>query len=278
MPRYPVLQKFYDPPGKCIYCGTPDGPFGDEHIIPRALGGMLVFKEASCKKCECIINSQIETPVLNMMAPFRHRVMPARNRDKKRRPKEATIGIFDKQDNITNIQIKPSERPRTLFLPQFPPPALLIPGARSRIPQMWMMLHNGDLAKAKKKFGGTGHVAGHYNVTQYVRFLAKIAFGFVAAEISDELAKFQPLILDLILSGTGDERGLVGGELIDIPPENAGYRIGCLSEDIGDIEYIVAFFRLFAFAGAPFYQVVVAQSSIAARTTGFSATTFLIQR
>jgi hypothetical protein len=259
MPTYPCLQKIYDPPGKCIYCGDTEGPFGEEHIIPRSLGGALVFKEASCKKCEGLINSQIETPVLNMMAPFRHRVMPARSRDKKRRPKEAIIEILDGDDNITKHPIRPSDRPLTLFLPQFPPPALIEPTARSQVPQMWVIAYRDDLRKARKRWGGTGHVAGRYDVRKYARFLAKIAHGFVAAEVPDELARFQPLLPDFILRDIGDDRALVGGELRNLPSENRNYRIGCFSQNVGNTEYIVAFFRLLAFVGAPFYQVVAAQ-------------------
>jgi HNH endonuclease len=267
MPGISQLHKVYDPPGKCIYCGCTRGPFGEEHIIPRALGGALVFKDSSCKKCEHIINSQIEAPVLNMMAAFRHRVLPARGRDKKRRPKEATIEILDNDDNIIKQFINPSERPRTLFLPQLPPPALLNPSARSKPVQMWMMMHRGDLNEAKQKWGGVGHVAGRYDMRKYTRFLAKIAHGFVAAERPAEFAEFQPLLPDFILGDVGDGRALVGGELVDLPPENTNYRIGCFSTIVGDTEYIVAFFRLLAFAGAPLYQVVVAQRGISQVTS-----------
>src|SRR4051794_2543668 len=62
MPTYP-------PVGRCIYCGETKLPrgvlrFGNEHIIPLALGGNLVLPEASCRECEKIINREIENPIL----------------------------------------------------------------------------------------------------------------------------------------------------------------------------------------------------------------------
>ena len=59
--------------GRCIYCPAEqynpddaDAPFGEEHIIPRGLGGKRVLKEASCLKCEGI-TSQIETQCIDFM-------------------------------------------------------------------------------------------------------------------------------------------------------------------------------------------------------------------
>ena len=61
---------FYPSVRHCIYCGETKllagvSKFGDEHIIPLALGGNLILSEASCKICERIINREIETPVLS---------------------------------------------------------------------------------------------------------------------------------------------------------------------------------------------------------------------
>ena len=61
---------FYPSVRHCIYCGETKllagvSKFGDEHIIPLALGGNLILPEASCKICERIINREIETPVLS---------------------------------------------------------------------------------------------------------------------------------------------------------------------------------------------------------------------
>jgi HNH endonuclease len=53
----------YPPVGRCVCCGDTTPPLGREHIIPFAFAGKLILPEASCKRCERIINQQIETPV-----------------------------------------------------------------------------------------------------------------------------------------------------------------------------------------------------------------------
>ena len=57
----------YDPPGKCIYCGAHDCRLTDEHIIAIAIGGKLLFEDASCENCQKIINEQFEGSVLGFM-------------------------------------------------------------------------------------------------------------------------------------------------------------------------------------------------------------------
>jgi hypothetical protein len=75
-----------EPVGRCIYCGKTDPAparrFTDEHVVPYAFGGNLVLPEASCLKCQHIINKEIETPVLsgdwgNLREKYR---MPTRGR------------------------------------------------------------------------------------------------------------------------------------------------------------------------------------------------------
>src|SRR5262245_13319334 len=43
----------YPAVGRCIYCGSTDS-LSDEHIVPFSLGGKLVLRKASCKKCQDI--------------------------------------------------------------------------------------------------------------------------------------------------------------------------------------------------------------------------------
>ena len=49
----------------------PEHSFVYEHIIPRNLGGGLVFENASCMRCECTINKEIETPFAEMAGTLR---------------------------------------------------------------------------------------------------------------------------------------------------------------------------------------------------------------
>ena len=54
--------QYYEPKGACVYCGTIDGPFSDEHIVPYFIGGSHVLREASCADC-ARITSEFERRV-----------------------------------------------------------------------------------------------------------------------------------------------------------------------------------------------------------------------
>jgi hypothetical protein len=161
-PRFTYLA-----PTACIYCGDRIGPFGDEHIIPRNLGGALVFKDASCKCCEKTINKEIETPISNMMGTFRRRTIPVRNRDKKRRPDTYQLRVIDEAGNPSGEHIiAATDAPRILYLIHFPPPALLFPETRSEGTYLWTWAHRGDLRRMKEQFGASGHIAGARTCTE----------------------------------------------------------------------------------------------------------------
>ena len=53
--RYPSL-------GCCIYCGAPaaETTLTEEHIIPKAIGGRLIFDGASCKACQDQTHAQLD--------------------------------------------------------------------------------------------------------------------------------------------------------------------------------------------------------------------------
>jgi hypothetical protein len=266
-PFMPLLLRprhTYDPAHYCIYCGDKDGPFGDEHIVPRNMGGALVLKNASCKCCERTINSEIETPVANQMGTFRRRILPARNRDKKRRPPTYNLQIVDAAGNIIQEHVIPaSEAPRVLYLITFPPLGLLSPHTLSEAPVMWRWAHRGDMQKLKSKYGGKGHTAGPYDVDKFARQLAKIAHSYVVAEYP-EMKSYEQLLSKFILTGDGDFRSFIGCSSVPLDSDPRGYiyKIHWGRVTIGDFSYLVSRFRVFAFTNAPVYEVVVARKPI----------------
>lgn len=80
----------FDPVGKCIYCGTstcdpsdPSARLTDEHIVPKALGGDIVLREASCLKCKYEIGL-VEDRVIQKLESARLRLRLGRGQGKKR--------------------------------------------------------------------------------------------------------------------------------------------------------------------------------------------------
>src|SRR5216684_6936002 len=93
---------YYSPVGKCIYCGETKLPpgilrFGDEHIIPFSMGGTLILREASCKRCEKLINRELETPVTSQeWGDLRaKRKFPTRNKLNRKKRTHVAIRAID---------------------------------------------------------------------------------------------------------------------------------------------------------------------------------------
>ncbi len=96
---------YYSPIRECIYCGVTKLPAGvsrftDEHVIPLALGGNLVLREASCTACARIINKQIETPVLFKEWGYLRikRGFPSRNKNNKREARKTGVASVLRTD------------------------------------------------------------------------------------------------------------------------------------------------------------------------------------
>jgi hypothetical protein len=66
--RHREMGRRYAPAGFCIYCGArgPSVALGQEHIVPKGLGGTLILPDASCRDCEKITGA-IEQQCLRRM-------------------------------------------------------------------------------------------------------------------------------------------------------------------------------------------------------------------
>lgn len=253
----------YPAPPACIYCGVRKGT-GDEHIIPRNLGGALVFKDASCKCCERTINKEIETPSSNRMGTFRRQTMPARNRDKKRRPDTYLLRTIDESGNRSGDYLIPAnEAPRILYLIRFPPLGLLFPEHKSEQPEMWTWARRADLQRMKEQFGASGHEAGPYDEICFARQLAKIAHSYVFAE-HRAIETYEQLLPQFILTGVGDYRELIGcsNDPLDQDKRRWLCNIHWGRFTHGDYAYLCSRFRIFAFTNAPVYEVIVARKHL----------------
>jgi hypothetical protein len=254
-------RKIYGGIGRCIYCGVADGPLGDEHIIPRSLGGALVLKDASCRDCEAKINSFEGYCTSHMMGAFRRRSgIPFRARDMRRWPEKIEFQVLHEGDTTEPKMIPWQDVPRALYLPVLPPADTVLGGRSPHIPWMWIISNDADRERARKEHGGIGYTLGHYDVPKFCRFLAKIAHSFIVAEMKRTFYdSYRPLLPDFIRFGSGDPRTYVGGEMI-IPPDDPNmYRVGLYPQDAGGHSYICAYVRIFPFAKTPLHHVVVGQ-------------------
>jgi hypothetical protein len=253
----------FDPPGRCIYCGSDGAPVGlrDEHIIPFALGGRTILPKASCRKCEATTHA--------FEGKFAHQYfdairwqnnMPSR-RSRKHRPTTLPIVVGK---NKTKVDIPLADHPSVGYLLNFPPPRLFADGAPTKTFQLvsvGMFGATPDTAhRAARLRDGMVTFEGNTTIGPYVRSLAKIAHVLSVAERG--LDGFAPFLTDFIRSGDGNVGHLIGGSagLPEIPAEPMLHRLGTAIVPHDKKQLVVAHIRLFAYAGpVPVYSLVTGE-------------------
>ena len=219
---------FYPPLGRCIYCGTTTltagaKRFGDEHIIPLALGGNLILREAACRACEKIINEEIESPVLLKEWVYLRvkRDFPTRGKSKNR-PSHVTLKSRDGATLSIPIQDYSTPVPAYKFID----PRILSGAPRADDNKHWTMDILTDreaelamLAKYPQWDGTHSLIPQPFN---FARLLAKIGYSRAVAEYG--LEGFRPLGVDIILGRSNDYFLTVGGSLEAQPAIPGGDR------------------------------------------------------
>jgi hypothetical protein len=246
--------KVFGPAKRCIYC--PDGkpPFTREHVIPRGMGGGIVFLEASCTECQKKIN-EVETYCLR--GPFlSHRIHSGLVNDL------ADLGptikmpvIVDGERREKNFPV--NEYPKFLILPQFHDPPGLITGNMDRVVSFSIW---GDEEELKALHLEGDHVlAENYDLDKFGRALAKIAHGLAAGQCG--LENFEPLLPEFILGKDPPQGKLVIGNWPDVTvkrPDNLLHQAGLAFIEVGNRVRVEARIRLFAGTErTPAYRVLV---------------------
>jgi hypothetical protein len=254
----------------CIYCGTKKlssgiSRFGHEHIIPLALGGSLILREASCTACARIINKEIETPVLlKEWGYFRtKRGLPSRSKRKgaKRKASKTHVVMMRRDGRPMNMPLANYSTPVPLY--KFKEARIFSGQPRGDDNFQWTMeiltSHEEEVAMQEKfpEWDRTHRILALPH--PFARMLAKIAYSYTVAEYG--LAGFTPLGLDIILGRSDDYFYTVGGNL-EIQPAIPG------GDHITNIEIlfrsakraiISVEIRLFSQITTPTYRVAVGE-------------------
>jgi hypothetical protein len=259
--------KRYQSVGHCIYCGTYSRQLEKEHIIPFGLASdSLVLPKASCRTCADLIN-KFETACLqHMWWPFRKRIgAPTRRKNQPemleiRRIRGAKVG----DDGVLQYQtagitkLPPTEFPLIFYTFVFTTPGILIgrdPSAS--VPyDAWGKVNEEDFRKQAPGHG-EGFRAGPEIPGALARMIAKIAHAYAVAELGEK--SFNPLLRGLIRGERQNPFHLVGGELAVPEATEHFHEIGLEATCVGNVDYLIANIRLFAFIGAPQYRVVVGE-------------------
>ncbi|MBA3075721.1 MAG: HNH endonuclease [Anaerolineae bacterium] len=255
-PNPPII---YSPIGHCIYCGSTEGDFSKEHIIPLGLGGNFILPKASCPACGTI-TGEVERFCLKLMyGPLRNRLkLPTRH--KKERSDNLPLELR-KPDGSKEFKIIPSENfPAIAMGFNFPAPGILRNIKPNEACEGTLIAHYIDAELQEyMKTEGLRVKLGSISILIFCQMLAKIAHSFAIANLGEKA--FHPLLSDLILGKSITPQYLVGGDVSAILPEQKNvlhdiFLQNCLSNGI---EYTLVGIRLFAFMGMPRYHVVVGE-------------------
>ncbi len=263
-----VANYLYPPLRRCIYCGTTTLPagvsrFGDEHVVPLALGGNLILREASCRRCERIINEEIESPVLLKEWVYLRikRNFPTRKKTRKR-PTHVTLQCHDGSP----IQIPINDYSTPVPLYKFTEARILTGAPRTNDNAHWTMDILSDTpaeADMRRKYPVWN---GIHSITpqpfRFARLLAKIGYCHAVSEYG--LEGFTPLVLDIILGHSDDYFYTVGGSLDLSPAIPGGDHV--LNLEIlfrsPTMAVLIIEVRLFSQITTPVYKVVVGEINL----------------
>src|SRR5262245_6631795 len=255
----PPPRRKYPSVGRCIYCGTKDGPLTLEHIVPEGLGGRHEFIGASCGACAAITRDFEETCLRRMFGNARVRLDYPSKR-KKQRPARLTV----------RTRVAGRTELLSLAVADVPDAIVLVPFDEARILR-------GDHTDRREFIAGVPWVYGvgidparhtalgikglttPIHLHNLSRMRAKIAHGYAIAELG--YGTFKELLPDLILGRTPNSPYLVGGSLVPDPPRTALYELSHRWErSQDDQDYLVISIRLFAHLGAPTFSVVAGRA------------------
>ena len=265
-PRRVTTHK-YPPVRQCIYCRTTAlspglSRFTDEHIIPLALGGNLLLREASCTCCMKIINQQIESLILlKEWGYFRiKRNFPTRNKNNRKEARETLVTLRQFDGLPMQIGVLDYSCPVPLY--KFKE-ARIFSGVHRNDGVHWSMdilTTHEDEMEMQSKFPNWNRE--HIIIPrpyEFARLLAKIAYSYAAAEYGIE--GFTPFITDIILGYSVDYFHLIGGSWYPQPAIPHGdhitdIRITFKTERLALLWVEV---RLFSEVSTPAYHVVVGE-------------------
>lgn len=256
----------FSPVGFCIYCGTKQGRFTDEHIIPFGLGGTLILPKSSCRACAAKTAATEQTIQRMILGPFRIRFgLPTRR--KKERPSELEL-LVSRDGQISKKLVPISEFPFVYHTIKLPSPRVLLglPPAERIDAETVVVMSNEAIAKYASK-PGQYFSPGVLEPIVFCRFLAKIAHSFAVGRLGHD--HFRPLLLGAVLGAPefliadlfqfiGCGREIKATPFSD-PTLKALHICSTRSEEVGTTKYVVVSIQLFSFLATPTYDVVIGE-------------------
>lgn len=203
--------------GKCIYCSSTDN-LTDEHVLPYALGGQLVLKQASCEACASITGRLEQKLLRGHWWPYRKKLgLQSRN---PRAANELKSVKIIRHDGAVIAGKMPLESFVAAMVFQLAPPSIITGETRRGEPFATnaFMKMLGPMAKEADVDGKTYRLLPNDKVEfpvnfdsgELTRFLAKIAHGYAISK--EGLNAFDEFYLpEFIIGRTDGIQTYVGG-------------------------------------------------------------------
>ena len=191
--------KVYPSIGACIYCGDQNPIRSREHVIPRGLGSGFVFLKASCETCRKITHAFETACLRKIFLPFRLRTGLVNHPSDipQRVPLTFAIG---RQKAGRHVLTK--RHPRLFIMPVFREmPGIVMgkpPTTEVHVDYQIFWERSASQEKRMKEVMERNLPATvHFNMTVFMKMVAKIAHGFAVGEIGIE--NFKPVLTPFIL-------------------------------------------------------------------------------
>jgi len=177
------------------------------------------------------------------------------------RQEEVEIEVILPDGHKEILKVRQKNFPVAAYGIYLPIPGIIIDHTTSDIVSGHFLFrfHEGDVEKFLSRYSGISRI-GEFDVTAFMRMLAKIAYAFAAAELKSN--DFHPILRDLVLARAPNAAYLsylVGGDGETAPTLKGNFtnRVEIWDHVINGATYTVVSIQLFGFMGMPKYQVVV---------------------
>jgi len=250
----------YPPVGECIYCGA-TASLSDEHVIPYGLSGTLVLPQSSCGAC-ADITSGFEGAVQRGFMHDARVVGDFPSRRKRSRPTTIEARLLADDGTATVHDVEASEAPGFMTLPTFAR-ATVLAGKPSIQGINLVGVELLNFGKSPDQFAADYGATGIQNVsnvdaTAFARLLAKIAYGYLIAELGLFPRAESPLVR--LIAGEADDGGCWIGSVdftLEIEKKGPRHALSIVRLETSDATtaYVVRV-KLFANTGCTGYEIL----------------------
>jgi hypothetical protein len=252
---------YFESVGKCIYCSAVGVKLTDEHIIPAALDGKVIFRKSSCEVCSKITGAFEGVVCRTNFGNFRTK-NKFFTRRKKERPKEhfpMNAIKINGEKTVVNMPIHLWPAPLTMVALDMPTILSKKPFTGVPISKIYPYYTEDEIKNALDKcdLPDIDEVEfAKFDMVSFARMLAKIGHSYLTAFLGVD--NFEPLVLDIMRGKMDFASHFIGGNLELSPPEPGQIHlidVNCIVE-LGRPTLWVIGIKLFHDLKSPYYLVV----------------------